>query len=92
MLHIDVSGKVIWDKMLSDFTKKNNPHCAYIRLLENNTLELRGHIVLDSESENKDFDYHYWRGWLDNQGNLQHEITEVIDWASDQWKSFLIIE
>lgn len=92
VIHFDKNGDIIWDKMLADFTKKNNPHCSYIRLLDNNKLELRGHIVLDSELENKEFDYHYWRGWLDNKGNLQHEVTEVIKWSSDKWKAFLNIE
>lgn len=92
VLCIDQDGKLLWDKTLGEYGKMNNPHCSYIHLLEDGRLELRGHIVTENPEKDKDPEYRYWQGWLDNAGELSFKVGEVIDWANEDWQKWYEVE
>lgn len=92
VVHVDKNGKILWDIILGDYGLVNSPHCSWIHLNKDGKLELRGHIVPKAKEEGKDPVYHYWTGWLNDKGELEQKVGDVINWSDPAAKKFTEVE
>ena len=86
ILYLDKTGKVVWDKTIGAYTLMNNPTISYIKALDDGRISLRGHICTEKPKPDKDPDYRYWEGWIDNKGNLTQKTGQLIVWENQDWQ------
>ena len=89
---LDSEGSVVWDKLIGEFGLVNSPTFSWIRINEDGKVEMRGHIVTEFVEEDERPVYHYWRGWLDSEGNLNQEIGDALDWSDPATKALFEVE
>ena len=86
IIYIGKDGSVKWDKTIGAYELVNNPVIAYIRSQKDGQIYLRGHIAPKNPAKGKDPEYHYWEGWINNQGKLIQKTGGIIDWANKEWE------
>jgi hypothetical protein len=88
IVHLDGDGEIIWDRIISDCTRLNNPVVAYILALDDGRISLRGHVATRVPQEGGDPEYHFWEGWLSSDGSLEQKTGDVIIWEKTEWQQF----
>ena len=83
---MDPAGEITWDRTVGNYSLVNSPTIAYIRLLDDGRIALRGHVVTDKPETGKDPAYRYWDGWINSSGELVQQAGDVIDWSDLAWQ------
>jgi hypothetical protein len=83
VIFLDPQGELVWDKEMGPYTLLNSPTFAWIKLLEDGSVAVRGHIVTEKPLKGQDPVYRYWEGVIDNQGEMTQQIGDVMDYEKD---------
>ncbi|HLP13189.1 MAG TPA: hypothetical protein VK177_14730, partial [Flavobacteriales bacterium] len=81
VLCYDKTGKLLWDKLIGQFSEVNNPIVSYLKRTDDGRIYMRGHIKLKTGAKAM-----FWEGWINSKGIMTQKNGEEIDWKKDDWK------
>ena len=81
------AGTLMWDKYLGAFSMINNPTVSWIRIADNGTIAMRGHMASTKPPEGKDPEYHFWDASINAKGVVTKKLGDVIDWSKPEWQA-----
>lgn len=82
----DTKGEILWDKTIGKYDVMDNPTISYIRMLDDGSISLRGHVVTEQPEEGSDPKYHFWEGWINAKGELTQKAGDILDWSNPDWE------
>jgi hypothetical protein len=86
------TGNLLFDKTLGAYTLMNNPTVSYVKTLADGRIYMRGQVVTKKPIPDKDPEYQFWEGWINNKGLLTQKAGGVIDWSNQEWQKWFAPE